>query len=150
MEGLSIWMFLCSLYLKRKRRHSKVHPRIAQDPFSKRKRDQIFYMPFGISHIMLCNMTDLSQHNALGRNDKRHFSQLCLKKPRFQTGNLIHFLVKEISPNTYWKCTLFLSVSLEIQTFFKHTCIINMNMIWHNFFTQEKWLNVGTYIYKLI
>lgn len=82
MEGLSKRAFLCSLCLNRKKRPSKVQPLEAQDPRTKRERDQIFHMPFGISHITLCNMTALSQHNALGRNDKKRFSQLRLKKPQ--------------------------------------------------------------------
>lgn len=82
MEGVSNRAFLCSLCVKRKKRCSEVQTLVAQSPLTKRERDQIFHMPFGISHITLCNMTALSQHNALGRNDKRHFSQLRLKKPQ--------------------------------------------------------------------
>lgn len=82
LKGLSNRVFLCSFSLKRKKRPSKVHPLTAQDTCTKRERDQIFHMLFGISPITLCNMTALSQHNALGRNDKRRFSQLHLKKPQ--------------------------------------------------------------------
>lgn len=60
----------------------KVRPLTAPDTRTERERDQIFHMLFGISPITLCNMTALSQHNALGRNDKRRFSQLHLKKPQ--------------------------------------------------------------------
>lgn len=82
MKGLSNRVFFCSFFLKRKKRPFKVQPLTAQDTRTKRERDQIFHMLFGISPITLCNMTALSQHNALGRNDKRRFSQLHLKKPQ--------------------------------------------------------------------
>lgn len=70
------------LLFKEKKRPSKVQPLAVQGTHTKREGDQIFHMLFGISSITLCNMTALSQHNALGRNDKRRFSQLHLKKPQ--------------------------------------------------------------------
>lgn len=81
MKGLSNSVPLFLLF-KEEKRPSKVQPLTAQGSRTKWGRDQTFHMLFGISPITLCNMTVLSQHNALGRNDKRRFSQLHLKKPQ--------------------------------------------------------------------
>lgn len=81
INGLSNSVPLFLLF-KEKKRPSKVWPLTAPETCTERERDQILHMLFGISPITLCNMTALSQHNALGRDDKRRFSQLHLKKPQ--------------------------------------------------------------------